>query len=114
MAPSIFPYADLLQLVSPESDEQERDLCRRLDRQLVMDDQVHDQVRVIYLPSPRLQGKFDVGVFREYVLFQIVGTIAAPRATFDGAIQEMREVRPDVTIPFLPTGEGRLAWRAQV
>ncbi len=62
-APPILPYADLLQPVSPAFDQKERELCRRLDRQLIKDDQLHEQVRVIYLAS-RQCGKFEVGVFR--------------------------------------------------
>ena len=62
-APPTLPYADLLQLVSPAFDQQECELCGRLNRQLVKDNQFHERVGVIYLVS-RLHGRFEVGVFR--------------------------------------------------
>lgn len=60
--PILLPYADLLQLVSPAFDQRKCELCRRLDRQLIKDDQLHEGVRVIYL-ALRPHGEFEVGVF---------------------------------------------------
>ena len=102
--PPTLPYADLLQLVSPAFDQQERNICHHLNRQPIEDDQLHERVRVIYFVW-RLHGKFEVGVFRALVLFQIIEPISPPRTTSEGTIDGMREERPNVTIPFLSAEE---------
>ena len=49
----------------------------------------------------RLHGKFEVGVFRALVLFQIIEPISPPRTISEGAVYGMWEELPNVTIPFL-------------
>ena len=62
-APPILPYVNLPQLLSLAFNQQECDLCCRLNRQLIKDNQLHERLWVIYLAS-RVHGKFEVGVFR--------------------------------------------------
>ena len=112
-APPILPYADLLQLVSPAFDQPEREVCRRLDRQLIKDDHLHESVRVIYLAS-RPHGKFEAGVFCALVFFKIIVTIATPITTSEGAIYRVWEERPNVAVPFLFAEELPLAQRAHM
>ena len=111
-APPIRPDADLVQFLSSLFDHKECDLCCRLNRQLLTDDQLHERVWVIYLAW--LLGKLDVVVFHGPVLFQIVVTIAPPRALFEWAIDRMREERPHVPIPLLPAVEHYIAYRAHL
>jgi len=110
-APPIRPDADLVQFLSSLFDHKECDLCCRLNRQLLTDDQLHERVWVIYLAS-LLPGKLDVGVIRGPVLFQIVVTIAPPLALFEWTIDRMREEGPYVPIPLLPAVEHYIAHRA--
>jgi len=76
---------------------------RIIDGQATKVHEFQDFVWGVYLELLPHRNYTSVSVHVLAMLFEYAGTIASPGATWDWAIDPVREVRPEVSVPLLPT-----------